>query len=151
MAVSTIQGPISPLLLTHRDFLACPACRQPLTPADDRFLCAACPRTFACDDGIPRLFWPNSWDPSQPDVTDIVKAFYEECPFPNYEGLESSGSLGEKARASIFARLLDEQIPHGATILVAGCGTGQLSNFLGARWGRTGYGRRVPVHGCTGR
>ena len=146
MIASTAQSPISPLLLKHQDLLACPVCRQPLKPAEDRFLCASCPRTFMCEEGIPRLFWPNRWDSSQPDVTDIVKTFYEDCPFPNYEGLESSWSLGEKARASIFARLLDEQLAHGATILEAGCGTGQLSNFLGSRWGRTVIGTDLCIN-----
>ena len=37
----------------------------------------------------------------------------------------------EKAGAGIFARLLDEQIPFGSRVLECGCGTGQLSNFLG--------------------
>ena len=38
------------------------------------------------------------------------------------------------------ARLLDEQIPDGTTVLEAGCGTGQLTNFLGMHWSRTVIG-----------
>ena len=36
----------------------------------------------------------------------------------------------------MFARLLDEQIPPGALVLEAGCGTAQLTNFLGMDWRR---------------
>ena len=49
------------------------------------------------------MFWPNNW-------TDVVKSFYEENPFPNYEDMDSDWSLREKAEQGIFARLLDEQI-----------------------------------------
>jgi SAM-dependent methyltransferase len=65
-----------------------------------------------------------------------VRSFYEANPFPGYDGLDSRWSLREKARRGHFARLLDEQIGPKATILEAGCGTGQLSNFLGMTWGR---------------
>ena len=92
--------------------------------------CAACSQTYPVEDGLPLLYWPNDWNPEQPDVTDAVKAFYEETPFPNYDDFDSIGSLAEKARQGIFARLLDEQVPPSARILEVGCGTGQLSNFL---------------------
>ena len=39
----------------------------------------------------------------------------------------------------MFAKLLDEQIPHGARIIECGCGTGQLTNFLSVA-GRTAVG-----------
>jgi len=95
------------------------------------------------ENGIPLLFWPNEWEIAKKDVTERVKSFYEENPFPNYEGLDSSLSLRQKAEEGIFARLLDEQIPHGALILEVGCGTGQLSNFLGLRWGRAVFGTDI--------
>jgi SAM-dependent methyltransferase len=86
-------------------------------------------------DGIPSLFAPN--DASfKGDVTELVKSFYEETPFPNYDGFDSRASLVEKARKGVFAALLDEQLPEGALVLEAGCGTGQLSNFLGMSWRR---------------
>ncbi len=86
-------------------------------------------------DGIPSLFAPN--DASfQGDVTELVKAFYEETPFPNYDGFDSRASLMDKARKGVFAALLDEQLPKDALVLEAGCGTGQLSNFLGMSWRR---------------
>ncbi len=71
------------------------------------------------------------------DVTEEVKSFYEKTPFPDYEDLDSAASLKEKAREGLFARLLDDQIPDGARVLEAGCGTGQLTNFLALHPGRT--------------
>jgi SAM-dependent methyltransferase len=70
----------------------------------------------------------------------MVKSFYEETPFPNYDDLDGRESLQAKARRGVFARLLDEQLPRPAKVLEAGCGTGQLSNFLGMGWGRTVIG-----------
>ncbi|MFZ0544600.1 MAG: class I SAM-dependent methyltransferase [Candidatus Promineifilaceae bacterium] len=86
------------------------------------------------------MFWPATWDDPDQDVTEMVQAFYEENPFPNYEGLDSRQSLREKAETGVFARLLDEQIPQRSRILEVGCGTGQLSNFLAMTWGRTVFG-----------
>jgi SAM-dependent methyltransferase len=63
-------------------------------------------------------------------VTRKVGGFYEEKPFPNYEGIDDREQLRRKARATVFASLLDAQLPKGATILEAGCGTGQLTNYL---------------------
>src|SRR5438067_2385971 len=41
--------------------------------------------------GIPCLFAPNEWPKRRSDVTDMVKAFYDEHepPFPNYADLDS--------------------------------------------------------------
>ncbi len=73
---------------------------------------------------------------ARPDVTDTVKAFYEETPFPNYDDLDSRESLQQKARIGVFARLLDEQLPPEVIVLEVGCGTGQLTNFLAINWRR---------------
>jgi 2-polyprenyl-3-methyl-5-hydroxy-6-metoxy-1,4-benzoquinol methylase len=67
---------------------------------------------------------------TQKDVTDKVKSFYENNPFPNYDDFDDVSSLIHQAKEGIFARILDEQIPFGARILEVGCGTGQLSIFL---------------------
>ena len=72
---------------------------------------------------------PNEGDVSR-DVTDEIKAFYEANPFPNYDDFDDTASLVDKSRTSLFAKLLDEQIPHGARVIECGCGTGQLTNFL---------------------
>ena len=49
-------------------------------------------------------------------MTEIVKSFYEENPFPSYEDLDSSWSLREKAEKGVFARLLDAEISHGSML-----------------------------------
>ncbi len=82
-------------------------------------------------ESIPRLFVPTEGSAaSGQDVTDIVKQFYEKTPFPNYDALDNQRALIEKARAGLFARLLNEQIPYDARVVEVGCGTGQLTNFL---------------------
>jgi SAM-dependent methyltransferase len=94
-------------------------------------------------DDLPLLFHPAEAEGGRTDVTSTVKAFYEETPFPNYDDLDSRESLARKAMRSIFARLLDEQIPAGHYVLEAGCGTGQLTNFLGMSWGRVVIGADI--------
>jgi carbamoyltransferase len=82
-------------------------------------------------EGIPRLFVPTEGSVNDgQDVTEIVKQFYEQTPFPNYDDLDNQRALIEKARAGLFGRLLNEQIPYGARVVEVGCGTGQLTNFL---------------------
>lgn len=64
------------------------------------------------------------------DVSEKVRAFYETCSFPGYEEVETPQDLVEKAEKGAYARLLGEQIPFGARVLDAGCGTGQLALYL---------------------
>jgi len=132
------------IIVRHLDIFVCPACGETLSlSAEGRNIeCSKCVRSFKCEEGIPLLFFPNEWD-SEEDVTDIIRSFYEETPFPNYEGLDSSWGLRQKAEKGIFVSLLDKEIPHGSRILEAGCGTGQLSNFLGASWGRSVFGTDI--------
>ncbi|MBI3798672.1 MAG: methyltransferase domain-containing protein [Deltaproteobacteria bacterium] len=112
------------------DVLCCPKCAGNLEVNSDIIQCLNCRQSYQVSDNIPLLFWPNEWDPAQKDVTDIVRNFYEKTPFPNYDDLDNAGSLIQKARQGVFAKLLDEQIPFGTRVLECGCGTGQLSNFL---------------------
>jgi SAM-dependent methyltransferase len=77
--------------------------------------------------------------PSQAErdrVTDLgkrVQAFYEANPFPAFD-ISKYRTLDDiRARASPYARLLDQQIPHTARIADMGCGTGQLASFLALR------------------
>ena len=111
------------------DVCCCPSCRGHLRVGEERAICAQCGAGFTREDGIWQLYWPH--DTAATDVTRKVKEFYEEHPFPNYEPDESLRTLIEKARRGIFARLLSEQQPYNSRILEVGCGTGQLSNFLG--------------------
>ena len=117
-------------LLEHQSILCCPGCGADLELADDEIVCTGCAHRFACDGNIPLLFWPNEWSDSSEDVTDRMQAFYEETPFPNYDEFDNLASLIEKSRRGSLAKLLDDNVPPGATIIECGCGTGQLSNFL---------------------
>lgn len=141
-AASPESRSAEPSFLAIQDLLQCPTDGSPLDwdrsvrQLKDR----AGPHTFDVQSGIPCLFAPNAWPEGKSDVTDIVKEFYEETPFPNYDDLDSRDSLRRKARQGVFARLLDEQIPNTATVLEVGCGTGQMTNFLAMGWGRTCVG-----------
>jgi len=97
----------------------------------DGIKCAACGRRYNVDDGVPQMFWPHEPLPTGVDPTDAVKAFYEETPFPNYDDHDSLRSLIEKSRRGVYADELNRALPFNSTILEVGCGTGQLSNFLG--------------------
>ncbi len=115
--------------------LVCPWCAGDFREVSGGLECVSCKKSFGDENGIPLLFCPNDWDGKE-DVTQKIKAFYEQTPFPNYEDIDSASSLRNKAEKGIFAKLLDEQIQPGAEVLEFGCGTGQLSNFLGLTWGR---------------
>jgi carbamoyltransferase len=103
-------------------------------PLQIRPHCLNNPVTGVCypiQDGIARLFVAAKASTGNgQDVTERVKEFYEDVPFPNYDDLDSPRALIEKARAGRFARLLNEQIPYDARVVEIGCGTGQLTNFL---------------------
>jgi SAM-dependent methyltransferase len=118
------------------DLVRCARCGGGLGEAGEALACRGCAQRYPIEDGIPRLFVPNDWDHACLDVTDTVKEFYEETPFPNYDDLDSRDSLQKKARLGVFARILDEKLPPDVTVLEVGCGTGQLSNFLGMNWRR---------------
>jgi hypothetical protein len=55
---------------------------------------------------------------------------------PNYDDIDSRGTLVMKAKTRRFAAAFDGQLPNGAIVLEAGCGIGQLTNF------RSGSGRK---------
>lgn len=116
---------------SHIDIFMCPACKGDLEIAGDGIKCLSCHYHYQADNDIPLLYWPNDWDSSREDVTDIVKEFYEKSPFPNYEEIENLGNLVNKAERTFFANLLNKQVPFNIRILEVGCGTGQMSNFLG--------------------
>jgi ubiquinone/menaquinone biosynthesis C-methylase UbiE len=60
-----------------------------------------------------------------------MQKFYERCTFPGYDGIDSPAILVDKARRSGFGAWLDSAISPFASVLEVGCGTGQLTNFLG--------------------
>jgi SAM-dependent methyltransferase len=116
---------------SHIDIFICPVCKGDIEITDKEIKCLSCSNHYQVENGIPQLFWPTDWDNSKKDVTDIVKAFYEKSPFPNYEELENVGDLVQKAQNTFFANLLNKQTPFQIKVLEVGCGTGQMSNFLG--------------------
>lgn len=135
---------------THLDLsiFCCPVCRGDLNfstegskklgvPRNDLTLlgestlsCPKCKKEFPIENNIPRLFASNEWSADKEDITEKMKAFYEETPFPNYDDFDSVASLIDKAEGGMFAKLLGKQVPLHTKILEAGCGTGQLSAFL---------------------
>ena len=117
--------------LLLEDVLASPCCRADMSPGEGSLICTECRHVFPAEEGIPRLFWPHESIDEHSDVTETVKAFYEDTPFPNYQEHESLRSLIDKSRRGGYGHMLQESIPFNSTILEVGCGTGQLSNFLG--------------------
>ena len=107
----------------------CPACGGQLSRSGSSSTCQGCRKEYECEDGIWKMFWPH--ERVEGDVTDIVKSFYEEHPFPNYDDHDTLRSLVTKSQKSVYGRLLGEQIPYNSRVLEVGCGTGQLTNFLG--------------------
>jgi SAM-dependent methyltransferase len=116
-------------LARYLDITCCPGCGGDLRVDGGAYTCDN-GHSFEILNGIPRLFVPNEWTGSTKDVTDDMKSFYEKNPFPNYDEFDNVGSLIEKARRGLFAKMLDDQIPFGTRVLECGCGTGQLANFL---------------------
>src|SRR4051812_21139265 len=98
------------------DHLRCPVDQRPLRwiEAQNALVSSDGQRHYPVVDGIPCLFAPNTWPDGKSDVTDMVKSFYEETPFPNYDDLDAREPLIAKARRGVFARLLDEQLPRPA-------------------------------------
>ena len=114
----------------NRDLFQCPTCESHFADiSSERIVCAA-GHAFAVDKGLPLLFSPHDQYRSGDDVTDAMKAFYMENPFPDYEDFDSVADLVERSNRSVFAHALDRTIPIRTRILEVGCGTGQLSIFL---------------------
>ena len=95
---------------------------------DGGFRCVRSGEMFADVDGIPSLFGAAGSDGN--GVTSRVKEFYEENPFPNYEGIEEFGNLANKGFQNSFSASLLETIGFNKLVMECGCGTGQLTHFL---------------------
>jgi SAM-dependent methyltransferase len=100
----------------------------PLEQQGNQLFIPATGKSYPFIDGIPSLFIPT--DGEGKDITGRVKSFYEENPFPSYEGLEEFGELVNKGSKNPFSSQLLDAIGYNKTILECGCGTGQLSHFL---------------------
>ena len=96
--------------------------------SDGRLHCRQTDEAYPVVDGVPCLF--NSAKMQGEDVTSRVKAFYEENPFPSYEGLEEFGELVTKGNKNPFSAQLLNSIGYNKIVLECGCGTGQLTHYL---------------------
>jgi len=132
---------LPPLLLQNIDMFVCPVCNSALRVSHrgTTLECTLRRHSFKVEGGVPLMFLPNEWD-AKADVTATVQSFYDAQPFPNYDDLDSENSLREKAERGVLARLLNDQIAPRSKVLEVGCGTGQLSNYLGLKWGRSVFG-----------
>jgi ubiquinone/menaquinone biosynthesis C-methylase UbiE len=63
-------------------------------------------------------------------ITNIVKNFYKNIPFPNYSKRDDIRSVVEKGNKNIFISNLKKKIGNGIVFLEAGSGTSQLSIYL---------------------
>lgn len=109
------------------DIFCCPSCGERQTFRDATH-CSNCGLTVDHDGELPLLFIDTKT--AHNGVTEKIKRFYETNPFPSYDQFDDPGALIAKSKRSVFARLIDEQIPYGARVLECGCDTGQLTNFL---------------------
>ncbi len=114
-----------------RDAWCSPCHQADLVLHGEQVACVACGRRYTIEDGIAQLFYPHETFSEDDDVTEMVKAFYEQTPFPNYDDHDSVRSLIDKSRRGLYASMLNDAIPYNSTVLEVGCGTGQLTNFLG--------------------
>ncbi len=101
---------------------------QSLVLEGERFRCPATGQAFDFINGVPSLYMPPAGQSEE--VTNRVKSFYEENPFPSYEGLEEFAELVNKGTQNKFSADLLDAIGYNKMVLECGCGTGQLSHFL---------------------
>src|SRR5687768_1594189 len=85
----------SPLLSDNLALLSCPACSGSLEfQANETALACtgSCRQTFPFQNRVPMLFCLEDGS-AGPQITETVKAFYEENPFPNYEETDTALTL----------------------------------------------------------
>jgi uncharacterized protein YbaR (Trm112 family) len=88
--------PLAPLFHQSAAILACPHSGAPLDPGPEAF--AAGDRRYPVEDGIPRLYAPLDPALAERDVTELVKAFYEETRFPTMPTTRPPSGLPPRRR-----------------------------------------------------
>jgi carbamoyltransferase len=96
---------------------------------DGAFRCVRTGTVYPDRDGVPSLLAGIESDDGDP-ITRRVKAFYEEHPFPSYDGLQDYGELVSRGTENPFMRRLLDAIGYNKLVMECGCGTGQWSHFL---------------------
>lgn len=94
---------------------------------------------YHSEHGIPLLLTPTITTEEE-QARQTMQTFYEQHTFPGYDDIDSPGILMDKARKSAFGLWIDQAIPPVATVCEVGCGTGQMTNFLGLVSTRTVIG-----------
>ena len=126
-------------MVAPTQLFTCPSCASAFDPHQ---ACEQCGHEVAIIATDVRDFIARS-ERSAP--AQEVEAFYDVRPFPGYAPGDDAGSVLDRSRRSHFLDALDRAIPVDATVLDAGCGTGQLISFLSL----AAKGRRVVgVDGC---
>jgi carbamoyltransferase len=113
------------------------SCLKPPRASDDAaleriggaFRCTNTGMLYPDQDGVPSLLAGIDNDARDP-VIGRVKAFYEENPFPNYDGVQEYGDLVNRGSKNPFMKRLLDAVGCNKLVLECGCGTGQWSHFL---------------------
>ncbi len=127
--------------------LRCPVSHDPLKKEGEELVCT-CGLRFPIKDGLPRLLAPTT-SAEEEALRTKMQTFYEQYTFPGYDDVDSPGVLADKAYRSGFGAWLDSAISPFATVLEVGCGTGQLTNFLGLAGSRTVVGSDMSIASLT--
>lgn len=123
--------------------LCCPETHEPLR-LEGNALVSARGLHYPIVDGIPRLLVPTK-NPEEETLRQRIQVFYEQFTFPGYDDIDSPAVLIDKARASGFGLWVDQAVAPFATVLEVGCGTGQMTNYLGLLSSRTVIGTDMSV------
>jgi 2-polyprenyl-3-methyl-5-hydroxy-6-metoxy-1,4-benzoquinol methylase len=111
--------------------IVCPVSGRPLFVDQEGLVDENAERRYPSEGGVSFLYAAEE-DDRPVAVTDAVREFYTEAPFPNYNDFDDVATFVKRAERSVFAAKLRSEIPINSKVLEVGCGTGQLSNFLAA-------------------
>lgn len=140
--MQNVNGMISPVMDIIIPLLRCPETGTSLHRKGDK-LVSEKGISYPID-RFPRLLTPTKSEEEE-KVRQKMQKFYEQFTFPGYDGIDSPAILMDKAGRSGFGKWVDQAIPPMATVLEVGCGTGQMTNFLGLVSTRTVIGADMSV------
>ncbi|OGJ57740.1 hypothetical protein A3H22_02215 [Candidatus Peribacteria bacterium RIFCSPLOWO2_12_FULL_55_15] len=120
------------------DIVRCPIDQQALREDGTALRCAHNHR-YNIEHGLPLLLTPTITTEEE-RARQTMQAFYETHTFPGYDDVDSPAVLMDKAQKSAFGLWVDRAISPTVAVLEVGCGTGQMTNFLGLVQTRTVIG-----------